>query len=632
MPIRMPGLAPLPQTTHLGAAALLAAVASGLLMPDIREPLLFGEESPECAKWPNAHPLGDIAYRIVVSDLQRRFVLHVPRVEQLPPGGLPLWILAPGTGQHAEDQILMADFRNEADTQGFAFLALEGEDTMLNIGMNAKEDPNRLDDVSYTKAAIEQARQDLCIDASRIYCTGYSRGARFCSRLVSELPGTIAAIAPVAGVVFPEPINATGPVPVIAFHGTEDPINPYGGHGDPEYWQDSVPLTMAKWAEYNGCTRSEDSEPVNDVHVRNYLGCKHDVVVKLVRIDGGGHTWPGSVGGPFASIKLGPVNLDISANQMMGDFFAGFSLSASGRIRSLFKDKSGKASRLEPVDMDSTDDEDRGSDFAGDSSLARDQDEDGDDSGTHLSDYVADAFGSPSAIGLNASSSFDSEMRKYAEEVEAELREKARRRQANASADAMLVEGQKHNGTVVSGDTKDSAERDPSGDKASSAEVARRADAAARTRKHDGETSSSRRRESGAAAATSANDDYDFASSILDAYGSEVEKSQARSNSLSAARDTPVADAEDNLDDEREDKIKAKAKAEASHAANASAKETSSSGAAVAKKPTPQNHTKAEAAAEAEEEAEADEEAENAIYAAIERVRNTLLRRRHALV
>ncbi|KAJ1616736.1 hypothetical protein T492DRAFT_527490 [Pavlovales sp. CCMP2436] len=66
----------------------------------------------------------------------------------------------------------------------------------------------------------------MCLDASRVYATGISRGGRFASRLASEMSDIIAAVGIVSGIRYPTPNNATRPVPIIAFHGTADPINP----------------------------------------------------------------------------------------------------------------------------------------------------------------------------------------------------------------------------------------------------------------------------------------------------------------------------------------------------------------------------------------------------------------------
>jgi polyhydroxybutyrate depolymerase len=51
---------------------------------------------------------------------------------------------------------------------------------------------------------------------------------------------------------------------------------------------------------------------------KRWTGGKDGAEVVLYQIDGGGHTWPGRT----VRLKfLGPVTMDISANDLMWDFF-----------------------------------------------------------------------------------------------------------------------------------------------------------------------------------------------------------------------------------------------------------------------------------------------------------------------
>ena len=82
-----------------------------------------------------------------------------------------------------------------------------------------------IDDVGFIGALIEHLQEELVIDASRIYVTGFCNGAALTYRIGAELSDIVAAIAPVAGSIgevtdsvwrIPEPAN---PVSVIIFHG-----------------------------------------------------------------------------------------------------------------------------------------------------------------------------------------------------------------------------------------------------------------------------------------------------------------------------------------------------------------------------------------------------------------------------
>jgi polyhydroxybutyrate depolymerase len=139
----------------------------------------------------------------------------------------------------------------------------------------------------------------------------------------------IAAIAPVAGVTLISDCNPSRPIPVIDFHGAEDPIVPYDG-GRPGY--PTVPDTHDAWAARNGCT-DEPSVTFqnNTVTCETYDKCDGGVRVTLCTAEGAGHCWPGQSVCPF-----GESTLDVLANEAMADFFEDFSLdSGSTKSRAL---------------------------------------------------------------------------------------------------------------------------------------------------------------------------------------------------------------------------------------------------------------------------------------------------------
>lgn len=80
----------------------------------------------------------------------------------------------------------------------------------------------------------------FCIDLHRVYATGLSGGGRMVSHLACDAAGEFGAVAPVATLRLPDPCPSTRAVPVLAFHGTAGPIDPYSGHGQ-AYWTYSVP-------------------------------------------------------------------------------------------------------------------------------------------------------------------------------------------------------------------------------------------------------------------------------------------------------------------------------------------------------------------------------------------------------
>ena len=139
--------------------------------------------------------------------------------------------------------------------------------------------------------------------------------------LACDASTSFAAVGPVSGLRFPNPCPSTRPVPVISFHGTSDPVDPYLGNGQ-KYWTYSVPVAAQRWATHNGCTTATVTHPVVTVTQTSNSNCTGGADVQLYTIAGEGHEWPG---GPHLrkviTRVLGPQTTAISANSTMWAFF-----------------------------------------------------------------------------------------------------------------------------------------------------------------------------------------------------------------------------------------------------------------------------------------------------------------------
>ena len=204
------------------------------------------------------------------------------------------------------------------------------------------------DDVRFMADAIDHLVKQRCVDARRVYVTGFSGGARMSSMVACRLADHVAAVAPVAGLRagraagpgFTEPDASdclpSRPITVLAIHGTDDPTNPFPGGGDSR-WGYSVERAAARWANLDHCGLEPTPEKVSERVTRlRYGTCSASSEVVLYRIDaprdqGGGHVWPGgqrdlatrtasatapSPNGP----KMPPASLDATA--LVLEFFA----------------------------------------------------------------------------------------------------------------------------------------------------------------------------------------------------------------------------------------------------------------------------------------------------------------------
>jgi polyhydroxybutyrate depolymerase len=152
---------------------------------------------------------------------------------------------------------------------------------------------DRADDVTYVADVITHVAARVCTDEARVYATGFSGGGRMSSLLACQLGSRIAAVAPVSGLRFPGPCTGR-PVPVLTFHGLADPQNPYDGHaaGRGGEWLESVPDALASWARHDACKSDAILEdPPGPLSTMRYEGCAKGTEVRMIRIDGLGHTW-----------------------------------------------------------------------------------------------------------------------------------------------------------------------------------------------------------------------------------------------------------------------------------------------------------------------------------------------------
>jgi polyhydroxybutyrate depolymerase len=142
--------------------------------------------------------------------------------------------------------------------------------------------------------------------------------------LACKLSDRIAAIGGVAGAYSypPDMCQPDRPMPVIAFHGTADPIVPYEGGlaGRDGITFPAIADWIKSWVERNGCNPDPDEIPANgDASGIRFSECEDGSEVVFYSIAEGGHTWPG--GNPMPEWLTGPTSQDIEASQVMWEFF-----------------------------------------------------------------------------------------------------------------------------------------------------------------------------------------------------------------------------------------------------------------------------------------------------------------------
>jgi polyhydroxybutyrate depolymerase len=233
-------------------------------------------------------PMAGVAQELSSGGRTRTYRLFVP--DGVPAGArLPLVLDLHPSGGTIAGQVKTSGFETLAARERFAVATLQAEGGRWNVPVA----DGRPDDVRYVSDVIDHVAARVCIDPSRVYAAGFSGGARMSSLLACRLNDRITAIAPMAGLRWPGPCEGR-PVPILTLHGLADPQNTYegGATGRGAEWVESVPDALAGWARHNGCRGDAiEEDPAGPLSTLRYADCRESAEVRLIRIDGHGHSW-----------------------------------------------------------------------------------------------------------------------------------------------------------------------------------------------------------------------------------------------------------------------------------------------------------------------------------------------------
>jgi polyhydroxybutyrate depolymerase len=168
-------------------------------------------------------------------------------------------------------------------------------------------------DVAFLDALVDYLRETFRATAVPLCASGMSGGARMASRFSSSGRDPVRVLGAVAGLRAPAVERLDRPVRVVAFHGTRDRINPYGGGSTPR-WSESVLDAASGWARANGHSPEPERTEVTPSLTRLSYGPPDDPgAVTLWVCDGAGHTWPGTRLTLGLRLFLGKVSFDVDA-------------------------------------------------------------------------------------------------------------------------------------------------------------------------------------------------------------------------------------------------------------------------------------------------------------------------------
>jgi polyhydroxybutyrate depolymerase len=246
---------------------------------------------------------------------ERRYLLHVP-ANVATAQDAPLVLVLHGGGGSGEQVAATTRFQNQADREGFVVVFPDGTGPLRNrlLTWNCGALPvyaveHDIDDIGFLRAVVADIQRKVKIDPGRVFAVGHSDGGMMCHRLAREAADLFAGIAVVAGAMNSETADSAVPLAALIVHGTEDQHVRYRGGAPREgagrtgarsdaSVQDAVDYYIRRNGldgERQTVTDSDHPQVRIDTYETDKAGKPSRTPVRVITLDGGGHSWPGAL-------------------------------------------------------------------------------------------------------------------------------------------------------------------------------------------------------------------------------------------------------------------------------------------------------------------------------------------------
>ncbi len=281
---------------------------------------------------------GTVERTINIGDIERSYLLHAPRALSRE-AAMPLVLVFHGGGGKPAQIERDSKFSELAERHAFLVAYPAGIGKSWNDGRDSDRitaQRDKVDDLAFVSALIDDVARTHNVDAKRIYATGISNGGIFSHYLAANLSSRIAAIAPVVGgmpVAVHEAFKPTHPVSLLVLSGTSDPLVPYDGGDVTVFGRKrgkivSTETAVRTWVQHDRCDTRATVEDLPDIDVKDdcrvqrftYANGRDGTEVVLLKMIGAGHAWPG--GSQYLPRRrIGSVCRDINATGVIWEFF-----------------------------------------------------------------------------------------------------------------------------------------------------------------------------------------------------------------------------------------------------------------------------------------------------------------------
>ena len=235
-------------------------------------------------------------------NLEREFYAVFPENHSLD-HSYPLLISLHGGDDYADANMQYTGFTQINDENNFVLIFPQGTVAAGkgSTGWYSGGDCSNIEvcDLSFIERLIDYSIEELAIDPSRVYVSGFSNGAFMAYTTACFLSNKVAAVAPVSGSLSPEDYESCDPqrpMPVIHMHGLNDTSIPVQG-GD---YVTPLQLVSNYWSSFNSCSENIviDGEDSNGDGYSWYseisTSCQDGVSTNFTYLENFDHIWPAS--------------------------------------------------------------------------------------------------------------------------------------------------------------------------------------------------------------------------------------------------------------------------------------------------------------------------------------------------